>query len=172
MRSMWLAAALAVALGTPLTASSRADQADVALVLTIDVSGSVDDNRFTLQGEGIAAALDSDDLAAAIAMGANQTIEVAVIEWAEEQRVVAPWTVLQRRDELSALANRVRAAGRSWVHTKTDPGGGIAAADHLMAAEPLAADRQVIDVSGDGRQNAGEVETAEARDVAVSQASP
>src|SRR5215469_1229077 len=41
MRSLWLAAALAVALGTPLTASARSDQADVALVLTIDVSGSV-----------------------------------------------------------------------------------------------------------------------------------
>jgi len=78
--------------------------------------------------------------------------------------------VLRQRNELTALARRVRTANRSWVHTKTDPGGGIVAAENLLAAEPLAADRQVIDVSGDGRQNAGELETAEARDAAVSHA--
>jgi Protein of unknown function (DUF1194) len=167
MRSRWFAAPLAVALGMPLAASAGSD---VALVLAVDASGSVDDNRFRLQREGIAAALDSDELAAVIAMGANQTIEVAVIEWAEEQHVVVPWTVLRRQDELTALASRVRAANRSWVHTKTDPGGGIAAADHLLSAEPLAPDRHVIDVSGDGRQNTGELPTTEARDVAVSHA--
>ena len=52
----------------------------------------------------------------------------------------------------------------------TDPGGGIAAADNLFAAEPVPADRRVIDVSGDGRQNTGELGTAEARDAAVSHA--
>ena len=170
MKSRWLGAALAIALEVPLGASAGSDRADVALVLAIDVSGSVDDNRFNLQREGIAAALESDELATVVAMGVNQTIEVAVIEWAEEQHVVVPWTVLRQRDELTALARRVRTANRSWVHTKTDPGGGIAAAGNFLAAEPLAADRQVIDVSGDGRQNAGELETAEARDVAVSHA--
>jgi len=170
MKSRWLMAALAIALEVPLGASAGSDRADVALVLAIDVSGSVDDNRFKLQREGIAAALESDELATVVAMGVNQTIEVAVIEWAEEQHVVVPWTVLRQRNELTALARRVRTANRSWVHTKTDPGGGIVAAENLLAAEPLAADRQVIDVSGDGRQNAGELETAEARDAAVSHA--
>jgi hypothetical protein len=50
----------------------------------------------------------------------------------------------------------------------TDPGGGIAAAENLFSAEPVPADRRVIDVSGDGRQNTGELGTAEARDAAVS----
>src|SRR5437588_566706 len=59
-------------------------------------------------------------------------------------------------------------AGRSWVHTMTDPDGGIAAAEHLFAEQPLVSLRQVIDVSGDGRQNTGEVATADARDAAVS----
>jgi hypothetical protein len=50
----------------------------------------------------------------------------------------------------------------------TDPGGGIVAAEHLFAEQPLVGLRQIIDVSGDGRQNTGEVATADARDVAVS----
>jgi hypothetical protein len=54
------------------------------------------------------------------------------------------------------------------LHTKTDPGGGIVAAECLFADQPFVAARQVIDVSGDGRQNTGEVATADARDAAIS----
>lgn len=168
MRPPWLAAALTVALGLPLGASAGSDRADVALVLAIDVSGSVDDNRFKLQREGIAAALESEETAAAVSSGVNQTIEIAVIEWAEEQRLLVPWTVLRGRDDLRALATRLRGASRSWVHTMTDPGGGIAAAMHLFGEQPLLGLRQMIDVSGDGRQNTGEVATVDARDAAVS----
>jgi hypothetical protein len=168
MKDLWFAAALAVALGVPLGASAGSDRADVALVLAIDVSGSVDDNRFKLQREGIAAALESEEVSAALLSGINQTIEIAVIEWAEEQRLLVPWTVLRGRDDLSTLATRLRGASRSWVHTKTDPGGGINAAADLFAEQPRVGLRQMIDVSGDGRQNTGEVPTADARDAAVS----
>jgi Protein of unknown function (DUF1194) len=168
MRGSWCAAALTVALGAPLGASAASDRADVALVLAIDVSGSIDDNHFRLQREGIAAALESEGFYAAVSIGANQTIEIAVVEWAEEQRVVLPWTVIHGRSDLAALATRLRRANRSWVHTMTDPGGGISAGERLFAAQPVAADRHVIDVSGDGRQNTGDLATADARDAAVS----
>jgi hypothetical protein len=168
MNRLWLAPALAIAVaGTPRGLSAEPAAADVALVLAIDVSGSVDDDRFTLQRDGVAAALESDDFAAVLSAGAHQTIEIAVVEWAEEQNVVLPWTVLHRREDLASLAGRLRRAERSWVHTKTDPGGGIAAATLLFASQPVDADRRVIDVSGDGRQNIGEIATAEARDAAV-----
>src|SRR5215469_12630498 len=104
MSRPWLAAAFSAALGMPLSVSAGSDRADVALVLAIDVSGSVDDNRFGLQREGVAAALESEEVAAALLSGVNQTIEIAVIEWAEEQRVLVPWTVLHGRDDLGALA--------------------------------------------------------------------
>lgn len=168
MSRLGLGVALAAALmGVSGRASAEGAQADVALVLAVDVSGSVDDDRFNLQREGIAAALDSDDFAQLLSGGAHQTIEIAVVEWAEEQRVTLPWMVIRGRADLAALANRLRHADRSWVHVMTDPGGGIAAADLLFAAEPLPAARKVIDVSGDGRQNVGEIAAAEARDRAV-----
>src|ERR1700751_2900530 len=113
MRVPWLAATLAVALGMPLGAPGGSDRADVALVLSIDVSGSVDDNRFRLQREGIAAALESEEVAAAVSSGVNQTIEVAIVEWAEEQCLLVPWTVLRGRGDLEALAPRLRSASRS-----------------------------------------------------------
>jgi hypothetical protein len=157
MSRPWLAAAFAAALGVPAGASAASGEADVALVLAIDVSGSVDDDRFKLQREGVAAALESEEVAAALSSGVNQAIEIAVVEWAEEQRLLVSWTILRGRDDLESLATRLRSASRSWVHTMTDPGGGIAAAEHLFAEQPLVSLRQVIDVSGDGRQNTGEV---------------
>jgi len=160
-----LLAALVAAL--PGGARSAAAQADVALVLAVDVSGSVNDARFRLQREGIAQALDSDDFAAVVSSGGHGAIEVAVIEWAEEQRVVVPWVVVRGRQDLAQIAARLRSAPRSWVHSRTDPSGGIAAAGALFPKAPLEPERQVIDVSGDGEQNAGEIPSAEARDAAV-----
>lgn len=166
MRTLCFAAALAAAalLGG---LHSAAAQADLALVLAVDVSGSVSDDRFKLQRDGIADALDSDDFAAVVSGGNYRTIEIAVVEWAEEQKVVLPWMVVRGRQDLADAAGRLRRANRSWVHTMTDPGGGIATADRLFKSAPLPADRKVIDVSGDGAQNTGEIPTAEARDAAV-----
>ena len=165
MRLFLFAAALAAVLS--LGGRSAAAQADVALVLAVDVSGSVSEERFHLQREGIAEALDSDAFAAALSSGGHGAVEIAVVEWAEEQAVIVPWTVLRNRGELKALAERLRRAPRSWVHTRTDPSGGIAAAERLFASVPLRPERRVIDVSGDGVQNAGEIPTGEARDEAV-----
>jgi hypothetical protein len=165
VRHVLVAAALAAALMGG--AQRAAAQADVALVLAVDVSGSVSEQRFKLQREGIAQALDSDDLAAVVSAGANRAIEIAVVEWAEEQAVIVPWTVVRNRQELAQVAERLRSMPRSWVHTRTDPSGGIAAAQSLLAKAPLAPERRVIDVSGDGEQNTGEISTTEARDAAI-----
>jgi len=167
MRSICAVLALIATLVAP--AHGAHAQADVALVLAVDVSGSVNDARFALQREGIADALDSAACAALVSGGPRGTIEIAVVEWAEEQAVILPWTAVRGREDLAAIALRLRHADRAWVHTRTDPGGGIARAAALFDDAPLVPDRKVIDVSGDGAQNAGEVPTSVARDIAVAQ---
>jgi uncharacterized protein DUF1194 len=166
VRRLGFAAALAAALLLGGLRSAAA-QADVALVLAVDVSGSISDERFNLQRDGIARALDSDALASAIAGGAHQAVEIAVVEWAEEQELVVPWTVVRSRQDLADIARRLRRSPRAWVHTKTDPGGGIATADALFASAPQPPDRKVIDVSGDGQQNTGEFSAVAMRDAAI-----
>jgi hypothetical protein len=56
----------------------------------VDVSGSVDDTRFRLPREATVAALLSDEFAAALFGGVNRTIEVAVVELAEESESSCP----------------------------------------------------------------------------------
>jgi hypothetical protein len=165
VRASCIAAAFAlVVLSGP---QKPATEADVALVLAIDVSGSVNESRFELQREAIADALDSDDFAALATAGSHGTIEIAILEWAEEQEVILPWTMIEGHADLARIARVLRRAPRSWVHPKTDPAGAIAAAYHLFESAPLRPDRKVIDVSGDGRQNEGKVPTRKARDAAL-----
>jgi hypothetical protein len=165
MKGLVVCATLALTL--LLRLHPAAAQADVALVLAVDVSGSVTDQRFQLQRDGIANALDSKEVADLVANGTHQAIEVAVVEWAEEQQLVVPWTVIRNRQDLAGVAARLRHSPRSWVHTMTDPAGGIAAAAALFDRLPLVADRRVIDVSGDGKQNTGDLPTRQSRDAAV-----
>lgn len=134
--------------------------------MAVDVSSSVDDERFTLQREGIAAGLES--VLGAVGAGPRQTIELAIIEWSEQQNLLVDWTIIRSRGDLDAVVHALRTAVRPKVGWKTNVGGGIARAIALFKSAPLAADRKVIDVSGDGQQNAGNLPAQRARDGAIS----
>jgi hypothetical protein len=142
-----------------------AAQADLALVMAVDVSSSVDDQRFALQREGIAAGLES--VLDAVSPGRGQTLELAIVEWSEEQNVLVDWTIIRSRADLDGVVHALRTAVRPNVGWKTNVGGGIAKAIALFESAPLAADRKVIDVSGDGQQNDGNLTAQRARDEAI-----
>ena len=74
---------LAIILAAATGGAARAtDDVDLLLVLTADVSRSLDEGKFRLQRDGYAAAfMDSRVINAAIS-GPNGRIAVAFIEWA------------------------------------------------------------------------------------------
>ena len=151
-----------------MSTSAALAQADLALVLAVDVSASVNDQRFNLQREGIAKGLESQPVLSALASGGHQTIELAAIEWSESQSLLLDWTIIRCRDDLDGVARTLRTRERpDQVGLRTDVGIGIAAAADLFATAPLTADRRIIDVSGDGAQNTGDLSAERARDLAV-----
>jgi hypothetical protein len=154
-----------LACGVFLAPFPSAAQADLALVMAVDVSSSIDDQRFTLQREGLAAGLES--VLGAVGPGRRQTLELAIVEWSEEQNVLVDWTIIRTRADLDVVVHALRTAVRPTVGWKTNVGGGIAKAIALFESAPLAADRKVIDVSGDGQQNDGNLPAQRARDEAV-----
>lgn len=81
---------------------------DVALVLAIDASGSVSDDRFELQKQGFAAAFRNQKVLAAIRAGDHRAIAVFMLQWTgpPEKEIMVPWTYVS--DEISA--GRVAAA--------------------------------------------------------------
>jgi hypothetical protein len=148
-------------------APARADDVDVALVLVTDVSRSIDDTEFALEKNGYASAFTNPKVLEAIHGGPTGKIAVAYVEFASsfEVRTVLDWTVIQDKASAQAFVDRLSAAPRSfWGRTAISSG--IDQAVQLLAESGVNATRHVIDVCGDGTNNAGR-EAAEARDDAV-----
>jgi hypothetical protein len=150
-----------------LFGQARADDVDVALVLVTDVSRSIDDAEFKLEKDGYTSAFTSQRVLEAIRGGPAGKIAVAYVEFASsfEVRTVLDWTMIQDKASAQAFADRLAAAQRSfWGRTSISAG--IDQAVQLLAETGLTATRHVIDVCGDGTNNAGR-EAADARDGAV-----
>lgn len=136
--------------------ASPAPAVDVALVVSIDVSDSVDEARYRLQMAGIADALEDPGVIATILSGPTHAIAFSMVVWADKSEVAVPWQRIASRDEAVAVADRVR-------HLKRYGGEFTCLArmlrylkDDFLASAPVAAARTVVDVSGDGVDNCSE----------------
>jgi hypothetical protein len=141
---------------------------DLALVLAVDCSSSVDEGDFRLQMDGIAAALRNPPLFDAIAAGRFKQIAVALLQWSsrKSQFVAIDWRVLKSQGDLEAVAREAERAKRNWQPGGTGLAAAITFSIALLETLPLLATRRVIDVSGDGEDNDGG-NAGEARDEAL-----
>ncbi len=144
-----------------------AEPVDVALVLVTDVSRSIDDSEYDLEKRGTGAAFADPRVIAAIAQGAVGRIAVAYVEFAGSDQVatVIPFTFIADAAGARAFADRLVASPRSFFG-RTAISSGIDAAVTLLEKADLEPQRRVIDVCGDGTNNAGR-EITQARDDAL-----
>ncbi len=147
---------------------ASAQAVDLQLVLAVDTSGSVSEQRFQLQKQGYVAAFRSPRLLQAIASGATRAIAVTMTQWTGPvlQIQVVPWMLIDSEASMHAFADAIDKAPRQLFGGGTSISGAI---DHAMTLFPrtgLQGARRVIDVSGDGANNRGRPAT-EARDDAV-----
>ena len=148
--------------------SARADDTvDLALVLVSDVSRSIDDGEFKMQKDGYSTAFTDPKVLSAIKGGANGRIAVNYIEFASDSEVktVIDWTVINDEASARAFVDRLVSASRSF-YGRTAISAGIDLAVQNLAHSGLTAERRVIDVCGDGTNNAGR-DVSAARDDAV-----
>jgi Ca-activated chloride channel homolog len=144
---MFRAALLAWLVATPAVAC------ETALVLSIDVSGSIDLGDYRLQTEGLAAALSDPEVAEALVRG---QIALAVVQWSgtAEQALVLSWQRMLAPGDVVRFAARAASIPRAFEGSDTAVGQGLRFAQRQFAAVPDCR-RQVIDVSGDGQENNG-----------------
>ena len=161
---VWFAVLLVLA-ASPVCAA----ESDLALVMVIDVSGSIDPGEYRLQHEGIARAFETPAVLSAIAGGPHGAIDVAVIEWSDrhKQTMIVPWTRVSDRGSSAAFAAHVRSAHRTSAGLTSIGDALLAAAAAFKMLDDHPA-RQVIDLSGDGIANIGP-KPAEVRDTLVAQ---
>jgi hypothetical protein len=162
-------AAAALLLGAAMAGPARADTAvDLQLVLAVDASGSVNATRFELQKQGYAAAFRHPRVLQAIRSTPLQAIAVTMAQWTGPalQVQVVPWSLINDEKSAHAFAAAIEAAPRQLYGGGTSISGAIDYGATLFQTSPFKAGRQVIDVSGDGANNAGRLPTR-ARDDAV-----
>ena len=143
-------------------------EVDLQLILAVDASGSVNQERFELQKRGYAAAFLNRAVLSAIRSGATQAIAVTMVQWTGPalQVQVVPWTRIGDAESAAALADLIAAAPRRLFGGGTSISGAIDYAMTLWQLSPYRGERRVIDISGDGANNRGRP-AAEARDEAV-----
>ncbi len=161
--NVWLFAAC-LAFASPARA---ADRVDLTLVLVSDVSRSIDDAEFKLEKDGYAAAITSHQVIDAIQSGSIGAIAVSYVEFASsfEVRTVLDWSVIRDEASAQAFVDRLVTAPRSfWGRTAISAG--IDRGVQLLAESGFETSRRVIDVCGDGTNNAGR-DVTESRDDAM-----
>ncbi len=128
---------------------------DVALVLAVDVSASVDFQEFALIVGGLAAAFRDDHVLAAATGGPRGAVALAALFWSETADIAASWTRIADAASAEAFAGHLEGAPRLPRPGATALGEGMVAALALLARCPADATRALVDVSGDGRTNRG-----------------
>ena len=149
-----LVVALAIAVLTALSAAAQSCRQ--ALVLALDVSGSVNAREFAQQIDGLASALDAPDVRALILDGADAPVSLAVFEWSSQnhQYLIQPWIALRNEAALDAAIARIRSHRKVRAGLKTAIGTAMNFAAGLLG-EVAHCWKRTIDVSGDGENNIG-----------------
>ena len=133
-----------------------AEHVDLLLVLSSDVSRSVDHPKFLLQREGYAAAISDPLVMEAIKSGPHQRIAVCFVEWSGfgAQKLVIDWTMIDSPGAARKFGDQLLELPRAFAD-RTSISGGIEFATTQLERAPFEGSRRTIDVSGDGTNNAG-----------------
>ncbi len=129
---------------------------DLELVMSVDVSGSIDAEELQMQRDGYVAALTDPEVVRAITRGVLGRIAVAYAEWGSygHQRLVVDWALIDGAASAQSFAAALaKAPIRGGVGTSIS--GAIEFALPMFGKNGFDGTRKVIDISGDGPNNSG-----------------
>lgn len=127
-----------------------------ALVLALDVSGSVDAIEYQQQVSGLAFALRDPAIQDIILDNTEQPVLLAVFEWSSQnhQYLILPWTELNSMAALEGAIARIERHTKVRAGLKTALGTALLFGQRLLEQHPSCW-QHTIDVSADGRNNSG-----------------
>lgn len=140
---------------------------DLALVLAVDSSMSVDPTEATTQRAGYIRALRDKRVADAVRGGPIGRVAICYVEWSSpyQQAVIIPWRVISDAAGAKKFADDLESIPYKPGST-TSISGGIDFSVKQFKSMDFEPSRKVIDVSGDGYSDYGRPLT-ESRDEAV-----
>jgi hypothetical protein len=145
-------------------ASARASGAvDIAVVVSLDRSESIDGDEAAAQIDGLIYALNHRRFLNAVASGHHRRIALSVVTWSSFGRhdVILPWHTVAGAEDARTVAAVLRqdfGRERTVTHgTQTDVAMGIEVGAAAMERLPWRAEQRVINMVGDGVSNIGRV---------------
>jgi hypothetical protein len=129
------------------------DEVDTALIVSVDVSSSVDDHRYQLQMQGIAAALEDQNVMNTVLGGPHGAILFSMVTWADRQHLSVPWTVISNAEQAKEIAKKIRTLPQQGGEFTCMARMSRYILDKVIARMPTRASKIVMDVSGDGPDN-------------------
>lgn len=132
------------------------EQVDVQLVLAVDISRSMDAEEFDLQRAGYVEAIKDPDFLRAVQSGMNGRIALAYFEWAGSPRseTVLGWQIIDGPESAQRFSDELAARPVTGFRG-TSISRALSYADTMLDESSIRAGRRVIDISGDGANNAG-----------------
>jgi hypothetical protein len=128
---------------------------DLELVLAVDVSSSISPEEMELQFQGYAAAFSAADLARRVGAGPIGAIACTLFAWSDpdHQQVLVPWMRIDGAATAQAFAGAIDTAPR-MTGLYTSISGAIDFAAGLFDRSGFEGTRRIVDISGDGADNA------------------
>ena len=142
----------------PVEPASAATEVFVELVLAVDCSSSVNKEEFELQMRGLAEAFAHPSIHAALEQAGTKGIAVALLQWSGEgaQHKSIGWHHITDAASSQAFSELLNQTPRYIAGGATALGDAIIESVAWIHSNDFFGERQVIDVSGDGRTNQGE----------------
>lgn len=136
----------------------------LALILLVDVSGSISDENYKLQRHGIVQAFEDQSVRNTIKAQPGG-VALSLLEWSSNVRVTVPWRVVKTNSDIEKFSQEILEAPRSSSNL-TALGHALNKAIEYMEEVPCDPESKIIDVSGDGPSNEKE-EPDEPRNKAI-----
>lgn len=136
--------------------SAVSEEVDLALVLSVDISYSMDEDEQRLQRLGYISAITAPQTLDAIRSGLLGKIAVAYVEWAGSysQYLLVDWHLIEDRASAEKFAAALSEAPIRRVY-RTSISEALAFSASLFNRLPYEPLRKTIDISGDGPNNQG-----------------
>ncbi|MGB0844674.1 MAG: DUF1194 domain-containing protein [Alphaproteobacteria bacterium] len=141
----------------------------MALVLALDVSGSVDMSDYALQREGFSAAFSDPEIIALIEQLPGG-VAIATTTWADatDQHLTFDWAMVNSAETSLNMSRKFNGLSRLHTGPFTAVGSALKHANAQFSRNPFNCMKNVIDISSDGKNNAGLDEEIVANQVGLS----
>ena len=137
---------------------------DANIITGLDVSSSINAQETMLQIDGMAQAIRSPAILAAIQHGQHGRIGFAVFVWADgDYPELVSWRIIGSAEDAEATSKEITSRLNSLLETSsrsvgtlTNLSGAMEHASEMLQQAPFAAKRAIVNIIGNGEDNVGE----------------